>query len=115
MNKILKLGVPNLWLAVMAIGFLGCLLGIAYAMFKMKLEAGTLMVLIGAPGVLAVALLGYRGQRRRVEYTEKGGGRDQQRAGEDCRGRPHRAGARGQHDDPRYRQGNQRSTHASAS
>jgi methyl-accepting chemotaxis protein len=72
MNKILKLGVPNLWLAVMAIGFLGCLLGIAYALFKMQLEAGTLMVLIGAPGVLAVALLGYRGQRRRVEYTEKG-------------------------------------------
>lgn len=72
MIKNLKLGVPNLWLAVMAIGVLGCLAGITYALFKTQIEAGTLMVLIGAPGVLAVALLGYRGQRRRVEYTEQG-------------------------------------------
>jgi twitching motility protein PilJ len=72
MIKTFKLGVPNLWLAVMAMGVLGCLAGIAYALFKTQVEAGTLMVLIGAPGVLAVALLGYRGQRQRVEYTEKG-------------------------------------------
>jgi len=37
-------------------------------------DRGTLMVLFGAPGVLAVALLVvmYRSQRRRVEYTEQG-------------------------------------------
>ncbi len=37
-------------------------------------DRGTLMALFGAPGVLAVGLLVamYRGQRRRVEYTEEG-------------------------------------------
>lgn len=72
MDKLSKIGVPNLWLAVMALGALGCLAGIAYALSKTQLDAGMLIVLIGAPGVLAIALLAYRGQRRRVEYTEKG-------------------------------------------
>ncbi len=72
MNKALKIGVPNLWLAVMAVGVLGCLAGIVYTLSKTELDAGTLAALIGGPGVLAVALLAYRGQRRRVEYTEKG-------------------------------------------
>tara|TARA_R110002049_G_scaffold85550_26_gene217541 strand:+ start:3597 stop:4916 length:1320 start_codon:yes stop_codon:yes gene_type:complete len=72
MNKLLKIGVPNLWLAVMALGALGCIAGVVYALSKAQLDAGTLMALIGAPGVLAVALLAYRGQRRRMEYTEAG-------------------------------------------
>ena len=72
MNKALNFGVPNVWLAGMALGALGCLAGIVYALTKTQLDAGTLTVLIGAPGVLAVALLAYRGQRRRVEYTEQG-------------------------------------------
>jgi len=37
-----------------------------------ELAAGTLMAMFGGPGVLVVALLAYRGQRRRVEYTERG-------------------------------------------
>ncbi|CAA0121831.1 Methyl-accepting chemotaxis protein 2 [Halioglobus japonicus] len=72
MNKVLKTGVPNLWLVVMALGVLGCIAGVVYALSKAQLDAGTLMALIGAPGVLAVALLAYRGQRRRMEYTEAG-------------------------------------------
>ncbi len=72
MNKVLNFGVPNLWLAGIALGVVGCLAGIGYTLSKTQLDAGMLTVLIGAPAVLAAALLAYRGQRRRVEYTEKG-------------------------------------------
>lgn len=72
MNKIMKMGIPNVWVLVMAVGVMGCLGGIVYAVFQTQQEAATLMVLFGAPAVLAVALLAYRGQRRRVLYTEQG-------------------------------------------
>jgi methyl-accepting chemotaxis protein len=68
----MKLGIPNLWLAAIAVGLLGCVGGVAYVLVGTQLETGTLMVLFGAPTVLAVALLAYRNQRQRVEYTEKG-------------------------------------------
>jgi twitching motility protein PilJ len=45
---------------------------VLYALMATEVEAATLMAMFGAPGVLAVALLAYRGQRRRVEYTERG-------------------------------------------
>jgi len=72
MNKTINLGVPNTWLAGMAVALVVCVAGLVYVLLQSQLEAGTLLALFGAPGVLAVALLAYRGQRRRVEYTEKG-------------------------------------------
>ncbi len=68
----MKIDVSNLWVIGIGLGVLGCVAGVAYAIFTTQLEAGTLVAMFGAPGVLAAALLAYRGQRRRVEYTEQG-------------------------------------------
>lgn len=72
MSKTMKIDFSNLWVIGMGLGILACLGGVVYALFMTELGAGTLIALFGAPGVLVVALLGYRGQRRRVEYTEQG-------------------------------------------
>jgi twitching motility protein PilJ len=72
MNKTINLGVPNTWLAGMAVALVGCVAGVVYVLLRSQIEAQTLLALFGAPAVLAVALLAYRGQRGRVEYTEKG-------------------------------------------
>jgi methyl-accepting chemotaxis protein len=71
-NKTTKIDFSNVWVIGMGVGILACLAGIAYALFMTELAAGTLMAMFGGPGVLVVALLAYRGQRRRVEYTERG-------------------------------------------
>jgi len=71
-NKTTKIDFSNIWVIGMGVGILACLAGIAYALFMTELAAGTLMAMFGGPGVLVVALLAYRGQRRRVEYTERG-------------------------------------------
>jgi len=68
----MKMDVPNLWVIGIGLGILAGVVGVAYALFMTELAAGTLMALFGAPAVLVVALLAYRGQRRRVEYTEQG-------------------------------------------
>ena len=68
----MKIDFSNAWVIGIGVGILGCVGGVVYALLATELEAGTLMAMFGAPGVLAVALLAYRGQRRRVEYTERG-------------------------------------------
>jgi len=72
MNKTMKIDFSNAWVIGIGVGILGCVGGVFYALLATELEAGTLIAMFGAPGVLAVALLAYRGQRRRVEYTERG-------------------------------------------
>ncbi len=72
MSKTMKIDFSNVWVIGIGLGILACLAGMAYALFMTELAAGTLMAMFGAPGVLVVALLAYRGQRRRVEYTERG-------------------------------------------
>jgi len=72
MNKTMKIDFSNAWVIGIGVGILGCVGGVVYALLATELEAGTLIAMFGAPGVLAVALLAYRGQRRRVEYTERG-------------------------------------------
>lgn len=72
MNKTINIGVPNVWLAGIAVALVACVAGLVYVLLQTQLDAGTLLALFGAPSVLAIALLAYRGQRRRVEYTEKG-------------------------------------------
>jgi twitching motility protein PilJ len=68
----MKIDISNPWVIGIGLGILGCVGGVVYALLTTELEAGTLIAMFGAPGVLAVALLAYRGQRRRVEYTEQG-------------------------------------------
>jgi twitching motility protein PilJ len=72
MSKSMNIDVPNVWVVGIGLVVLACVVGVTYALFMTELEAGTLMALFGAPGVLVVALLAYRGQRRRAEYTEQG-------------------------------------------
>ena len=72
MSKSKKLGSPNMWMIGAGLGALVCIGVIAYALTFTQLEAGTVMALIGVPSVLGIALLAFRGQRRRMEYTEKG-------------------------------------------
>ncbi len=72
MNKTINLGVPNTWLAGIAAALVVCVAGLVYVLLQSELQAGTLLALLGAPAVLAIALLAYRGQHRRVEYTEQG-------------------------------------------
>ncbi len=72
MSKTMKIDFSNVWVIGIGLGILACLAGMAYALFMTELAAGTLMAMFGGPGVLVVALLAYRGQRRRVEYTERG-------------------------------------------
>ncbi len=68
----MKIDVTNIWVIGIGLGALACVAGLGYALFMTDLAAGTLMAMFGGPGVLVVALLAYRGQRRRVEYTEQG-------------------------------------------
>ena len=72
MSKTTKMDSSNILGNWHRFGHPGCVGGVAYALLATELEAGTLMAMFGAPAVLAVALLAYRGQRRRVEYTERG-------------------------------------------
>ncbi|MEZ5572986.1 MAG: methyl-accepting chemotaxis protein [Halioglobus sp.] len=72
MNKTFNIGIPNLWLAGMAVGLLGCVGGAAYTLFQSELNAGSLVATLCAPVVLGVALMIYRGQRLRMQYTEQG-------------------------------------------
>ena len=72
MSKTTKMDSSNTLVIGIGLGILGCVGGVAYALLATELDAGTLMAMFGAPAVLAVALLAYRGQRRRVEYTERG-------------------------------------------
>ncbi len=72
MSKSTNIEVPNVWVLGIGLVVLACVVGVAYTLFMTELEAGTLMAMFGAPGVLVVALLAYRGQRRRAEYTEQG-------------------------------------------
>jgi len=70
-SKSMKMGIPNLWVVGLGLGILACA-SVAYLLFMTDMAAGTLMALFGAPGVLVAALLAYRNQRRRAEYTEQG-------------------------------------------
>ncbi|MEZ5503588.1 MAG: methyl-accepting chemotaxis protein [Halioglobus sp.] len=72
MNKTVKIGDFNVWVIGLGLGVLALLGGLLYAIFMTQMEAGTIVAMFGAPGVLAVALLAYRGLRHRVLYTEQG-------------------------------------------
>jgi twitching motility protein PilJ len=72
MSKTMKVDFSNAWVIGIGVGILGCVGGVVYALLATELEVGTLVAMFGAPGVLVVALLAYREQRRRVEYTERG-------------------------------------------
>jgi len=72
MIKTMKIDFSSAWVIGIGLGVLGCVGGVAYALLAAELEAATLMAMIGAPSVLAIALLAYHGQRRRVEYMERG-------------------------------------------
>jgi len=72
MSKTTTTGIPNVWVIVMALGVLGCVGGLAYTVFMPQQQVGLFMAMSGAPAVLAGALLAYRGQARRVLYTEQG-------------------------------------------
>ena len=72
MSKTTTIGIPNVWVIVMALGVLGCVGGLAYTIFMPQQQLGLFMAMFGAPAVLVGALLAYRGQARRVLYTEQG-------------------------------------------
>jgi len=72
MDKETNKGVPNLWLACMGVGLAGCLGGAAYTLLLTELNVGSLVALACAPVVLGVAVMVYRGQRQRMQYTEEG-------------------------------------------
>ena len=67
-----KLGIPNLWIAGLSVGLLGCVGGAAYSVFQTELNAGTMVALGCTPILLGVAALTYRLQKRRMQYTEQG-------------------------------------------
>jgi methyl-accepting chemotaxis protein len=72
MSESTKLGIPNIWIAGMSVGLLGCVGGAAYSVFQTELNAGTLVALASTPILLGAAALTYRLQRRRMQYTVQG-------------------------------------------
>ena len=96
----MKIDSSNALVIGIGLGILGCVGGVVYALMATELEAGTLMAMFGAPAVLAVALLAYRGQRRRVEYTERGVAEINSVLVKIAEGDLDRAGTGGQHSYP---------------